>query len=357
MPLPQNALTDALAERAEEDEGVFPLELDDQIKSRQISVRPSCPVLSGTASRLFAEEDTNAKQLTASPSLGAGNMADMRASIHGSVQTSDRSTLGPLDCLQPPARNLNRKRSILLADVIDDVEGRQPRKRLATQMKSPSALSATSASSIAIARVRRSPRILRPKASQFDLLYQSSKQQSFSSQKPLVMTQPTSDTPSSFEYDLALGKRPIAQLDPPRGRTLRPCTSLLTLRVQDARSASPAKRRLEDIDTRHITSFDSLLRPATLAADEQAMPDASPNRPDLPATNPNFRNAKLLLDLPEAPRDPTRFTGVQRRLRHTKSAKDILRRYVEPRQTPLPQSKPSSNISRAFKNLFGFNGS
>ncbi|ORY74111.1 hypothetical protein BCR37DRAFT_384539 [Protomyces lactucae-debilis] len=334
---PQNALT---ANAEDENEPVFPVDLDDVKPVRRLNYKQSCPALMGTASRLFAEQPECQMETQELP--------DLRSLMHSEERAiQSRSPLESLDCMQPPIRTLRNKRSILLADIIDDVEGRPPRKRLDQRRGTASIASAVSVDSIDIVSGPPGPQPLRPKASQFDLLYQSSKALSSSAREKPVSSSSRDQKPPE---DLIIERQiPSAQLEPRRGRALRPAVSLLSMRVAGGRSASPAKRRLEDIDTGHITSFDALLPPVAPEGSDATMHDASPPDTQMRRSMRFARNTKLLMELP-----PSVTNMPPRRLRHAKSAKDILRKYAEPRQE---HKTIGGGISKTIKQLLGFNKS
>lgn len=301
---------------------------------RALNYKMSCPALLGTASRKLQPIDED-------------RFAD------SDVVESDCDSLHESTIDSTPVQEnhgLSKKRSFLLVDVLDSVEGRSSAKRVATCDE----IASTSTESIAINNGNHTPSIRRHK-SDFDMLYSSSRRAAPGRQR---IEESNRDRRVAME-SLFENERQSSS----RGRQpqLRSKKSLLALSLETKRASSPSKSRLDQIDTERVTSFDALLNQtqhyksaATVqtaldqyqASSEDRLHDRKGIEVDLQqnpngvANNFSVQTARLKV----MPREQTRPT-TGRPLRHAKSARDILQKYSVNRQD-LDKMPPSKSTIR-----------
>lgn len=217
---------------------------------------------------------------------------------------------------------LSKKRSFLLGDVLDDLEGRPPKRRDTRSTTAQSPAGAIDLQASAYGSARR----LKRQASDFDLLYGSARSGVVSVEQPeeTPIAHPVLETLPSTTEDW-----------PARGRQLRSKKSMIAMSLERAKAISPSRHRLDQMDTQHFTSFDALLEiPAGFKGDLCG--------PTLHKDPP----AAISFDLTTNPARQLRETsGNVPRLRHVKSAKDILQKYSN--RSPPPPKRDVGTVKAA----------
>lgn len=303
--------------------------------TRSLNYKKSCPALMGTASRRLERINE-----------------DLYDDEESSTSDENGSPVSYKDHFEPGAyhggQTLSKKRSFLLVDVIDNLEGRPPPKKQDTH----DSASVISTGSVEIAGPQTRGRSLARHRSTFDLLYNSSKENACRPHSP-----PTNRT-ETISGELELGARRNMEPVPARGRQpgLRSKKSMIALSIERNRSTSPSKSRLNEMDTQQITSFDALfedsnnnlkadpsLKPvdigdSTALATMPALETASRPLERVPIKRNFSRQTALLMQMPQE--RPT--TKHARQLRHTKSAKDILQSY-SPNRPQYSETCPDTN--------------
>lgn len=309
-----------------------------------LKYKQSCPALLGTASKRLERiaEDRQARATSESdegmpPSSSPSNFEDSIVKYTNHSQVNGHA--------------LAKKRSFLLVDVLESVEGRRPVKRQDLH-NTNEALPTGSDRMVSRYRSHRPSGGVKKQQCEFDIRYTSAQSQSTVSSKSTETPKQdcSSGSPTSLDFDVKQGvSRTDTAHDSDRGRSgrLRPAKSMISISLERARSTSPCKTRLDLIDTARITSFDTLLQTDLSCKGAILEPPVDQStstilrfesqqgvykgRPDVASVDfgstsrVDFsRNTELLKQIPPNIVPPAR----PRRLRHAKSAKDVLQKYV-----------------------------
>lgn len=165
------------------DDEVFTTDLDTTASLRP-DLRKSCPMLNMTASRTLQRitEDLDVQK----------EASDAESELEQSCASPEAWNEGglPVQSSMIVKGQISRKRSFLLADIIDDVEGRRPNKRGDNRQKSrdPHSMNSSEARS----------RSLRHQKSDFDVLYASARHSASSQDNPLRSSRKIFDQTSTL---------------------------------------------------------------------------------------------------------------------------------------------------------------
>jgi hypothetical protein len=259
-----------------------------------------------------------------------------------------------------PTAKLSKKRSFLLVDVLEDIEGTRDHKRQDTH----ETCSTRSTDSIEInVSSNKSLRQIRRQRSDFDVLYANSR-----SQQSAQTTLSDHDFGQSVQLQSSSSIQPLegtphalSKRNSPKQR-LRSKKSMIALSLERL-GTNICKSRLDGIDTNEITSFDTVLqKDCDLKAEPAGVClDTTVSRSPLALANHRInlnpleahpsehifaRNTELLKQLPDT---TTKSRRVKRPLRYAKSAKDILERYkTDSRRSEYTSSGQKDEATQDF---------
>lgn len=256
---------------------------------------------------------------------------------------------------------LSKKRSFLLMDVLDEVEGR-PGKRQELSCPQVTVTPRKTDSSLSI-HAYSGGRKLKRQMSDFDVLYASAKSRKLDrEEKTPLQTGVVRPVDKHAESELAALAGPIEEW-PSRGRQLRPKRSMIAMSLERAKAISPSRHRLDELDTNKITSFDALLEipvgfkaePCSPALVREAAPlkshDVSGSKVDFEM---DATSSSAQCGAKERERRALASFTRNNRLRHVKSAKDILQKYsTSSSHPPPPLSRSNLKLTGEEKDACG----
>ncbi|CCG83013.1 protein of unknown function [Taphrina deformans PYCC 5710] len=314
-------------------------------QKRTLDYKKSCPALLGTASKQLARISET-----------FDNASDAEEEEPGSEHEARNDAIQMFEQQPTTTKTLNKKRSFLLVDVIDNVEGRAAIKR--QDPRDTSSLLSNDSIGIDTPRsVRREARAIKRQKSDFDVLYANSKELVKSCRQFGDKSHENALIDGNGRMTIEPGFRKSGQAE------LRHRKSMITMSLRSNRSTSPSRTRLDRIDMEELTSFDKLLQephtfktaPADTLLDTKPLIVTSfasgpPLKQIMKLDHPFSHNTELLKQMPATKLN----TRSCRKLRHSKSAKEVLQKYStkkvpNPRTNMKAELPPSPGTDHAAK--------